>query len=83
MLSRIDWWPGPAPSITKGRVMCSDCRFHRPAPAGWQYDRCENPKADMGSVVRNDQTPKCCDMRDSSSQCGIVAHWFEPKTQGV
>lgn len=79
-LFRTGWWPGPAPTIAKDRVMCSDCKYHRSAMAGWQWDRCEHPDADMGGIVRNNETPKCCDMRNSSSQCGISARWFAKRT---
>ena len=78
-LVRDEWWPGLPPTIDKNRVMCSDCKFHRSAPAGWQWDRCDNPKADLGSVVRNDQVPTCADMRNSTDQCGPTAKWFVRK----
>lgn len=78
-LFRSDYWPGLGPTIEKGRKMCSDCKFHDPAPAGWTYDRCDHPDADYGSLVRNDQRAKCWDMRASRSQCGKSARWFEAK----
>lgn len=80
-LFRRDWWPGLAPTIDKGRVMCSACIYHSSAKAGWQWDRCEHPDADLGSVVRNDETPKCADMRQSDAQCGPRARWFEPSAK--
>ena len=40
-LFRRGWWPGLPPEIGK-RVICSDCKFHRAAPAGWQWDRCDH-----------------------------------------
>lgn len=76
---RRDWWPGIGPTIEKGRVMCSDCKYHSAAHAGWQWDRCYHPDADYGGIVRNDQQPTCADVRESSSQCGRVAKWFVPK----
>lgn len=76
-LVRSEDWPGVPPTIEKGRKMCSDCYYSSPAPAGWQYDRCNHPDADYGSIVRNDQQAKCCDMRDSESQCGRKAKWFK------
>jgi hypothetical protein len=79
-LFREGWWPGLPPTINPKRIMCSDCKFHRSAMAGWQWDRCENPKADLGSVVRNDQVPTCWSMRESADQCGPDAKWFERKT---
>ena len=75
---RIGYWPGPPPQIGK-RVMCSDCRYSSYAEAGWQWDRCHHPKADLGCIVRNDQVPKCYEIRNSSAQCGIKAKWFEPR----
>lgn len=80
-LFRMGWWPGPAPDISKDRIMCSDCRYHHPAFAGWQWDRCHHPSADMGSIIRNDETALCCDMRNSSAQCGLRARWFEAKKE--
>lgn len=82
-LFRRDWWPGLPPTIDK-RVMCSDCKFHSSAPAGWQYDRCKHPDADYGSYVRNSEPALCHDMRLSDAQCGKSAKWFvaeEPKPQ--
>lgn len=73
---RRGWWPGPPPNISPDRLMCSDCVYHRAALAGWQWDRCRHPKADLGSVVRNDQLPTCADVRDSSDQCGPKGKWF-------
>ncbi len=75
-LFRSGWWPG-LPPTQKKRVMCSDCKYHRAAMAGWQFDRCEHPDADMGSYVRNDQQPTCADVRLSSSQCGEAGRWFQ------
>lgn len=80
-LFRSDWWPGPKPNIGKGRIMCTQCKFHRTAHAGWQWDRCLHPEADYGSVVRND-TPKCYDMRMSSAQCGERGKWFVKRAPG-
>lgn len=74
-------WPGHPPTIEKGRVMCSDCRFHGAAMAGWTYDRCDHPDADLGSIVRNDQRPTCAEVRHSSAQCGYDARWFEAKKE--
>lgn len=79
-LVRDDYWPGHPPTIEKGRVMCSDCKYHSPAPAGWTYDRCDHPEADYGSIVRNDERAKCCDMRSSSAQCGAGGKWFVRKS---
>lgn len=78
---RAGWWPGLPPTVEKGRTMCSDCRFHSAAGAGWQWDRCRHPEADFGSVVRNDQAPTCADVRLSSAQCGESARWFESRTE--
>jgi hypothetical protein len=74
---RHGYWPGIGPTIAKDRVMCSDCKFHSAALAGWQWDRCRNPKADYGSIVRNDRAPTCWDIRDSTAQCGPRGEWFE------
>lgn len=82
-LFRRGWWPGPAPDISPNRKMCSDCVYHSSALAGWQWDRCHHPKADMGSVVRNDQDAKCCDIRDSELQCGKSAKWFTKRPDGA
>ena len=79
---RRDFWPGLPPTIKKDRVMCDQCAHHTGAVAGWQWDRCHHPLADMGSVVRNDQKAKCCDMRYSSDQCGESGKWFTPKSSG-
>lgn len=76
-LYRSGWWPGHKATIQKDRVMCSDCKHHTSAVAGWQYDRCRHPSADYGSIVRNDQAATCHDMRNSESQCGFAAKWFE------
>lgn len=76
-LVRSDEWPGVPPTIEKSRKMCSDCYYSSAAEAGWQYDRCHHPDADYGSIVRNDETPRCCDMRFSESQCGRKAKWFK------
>lgn len=76
---RTDWWPGLKPTVTKDRVMCSGCKHHREALAGWQWDRCCHPEADYGSVVRNDQKPTCADVRLSPSQCGSAGIWFTEK----
>ena len=78
-LFRSGWWPGHGPTIDRNRIMCSDCRWHNAAPAGWQYDRCRNPKADLGSIVRNDQIPTCHNIRHSDAQCGLAAVWFAAK----
>ena len=75
---RSGYWPGIEPTIATDRIMCSDCKYHSSALAGWQYDRCSHPKADYGSVVRNDQKPVCWEVRYSTSQCGERAKWFEP-----
>lgn len=77
-LFRSGWWPGLKPDISPKRVMCSDCAFHSAAMAGWQWDRCHHPDADLGSIVRNDQLPTCYDMRQSKAQCGASAKWFSP-----
>lgn len=76
-LFRGGYWPGPKPDISPDRKMCSDCLYSSAAHAGWQWDRCRHPKADYGSVVRNER-PKCHDMRLSSDQCGKSAKWFTP-----
>lgn len=76
---RSGYWPGIKPIIEPDRKMCSDCKYHYAASAGWQFDRCSHPKADLGSVVRNDQHPTCADVRLSSSQCGKSAVWHEKK----
>lgn len=68
----------PPPNINKDRIMCSSCKFHTEAMAGRYYDRCHHPKADLGSIIRNDESPQCIDMRSSSAQCGQSAKWFEP-----
>lgn len=78
-LFRSNDWPGLPPTIEKGRVMCSDCKYHSAAVAGWQYDRCTHPEADYGSVVRNDQQLKCTDARYSIAQCGESGKWFVRK----
>jgi hypothetical protein len=79
---RRDWWPGLKPDISPERKMCSDCIYHSAAMAGWQFDRCYNPDADLGSVVRNDQRPTCADIRNSEKQCGRSARWFKERPQG-
>lgn len=79
-LFRSESWRGLPPTIEKSRIMCSDCKYHRAAMAGWQYDRCEHPDADYGSVVRNDQSLRCADARSSSAQCGRSGKWFVKRT---
>lgn len=81
-LFRSDWWPGPLPNIFERRVMCWDCKYHKSAMAGWQWDRCEHPEADYGGVVRN-ETPTCADMRNSEAQCGSSGKWFVPQNYGI
>lgn len=78
-LFRSSYWPGHPPDITKARIMCSDCRYHSSAMAGWTYDRCHHPDADYGSIVRNDERLTCHDARYSEAQCGLEAKWFKAK----
>ena len=75
-LVRGDWWPGLPPTIAKGRVFCSDCKHRDGAGAGWQWDHCNHPKADYGSVVVRGRAT-CADMRASKKQCGFDAKFFE------
>lgn len=75
--------PNRSPESKSKRVMCSDCRYHSAAMAGWQWDRCSHPDADLGNIVRNDQKPTCEDIRNSWGQCGITAKWFEPTTSPI
>lgn len=77
-LFRTEWWPGVAPTIKKNRIMCSACKYHSSAPAGWQWDRCSHPEADFGGVVRNEGRTTCADIRNSSAQCGVAGKWFSP-----
>lgn len=78
-LFRRGWWPGVPPNVKKDRIMCSDCVYHHPAMAGWQWDRCYHPEADYGSVVRNDQNATCADARESTNQCEPDGKWFKRK----
>ena len=82
-LSRQGWWPGPPPDISPDRKMCSACVYSSAAIAGWQWDRCHHPKADNGGVVRDDETPRCADMRNSNRQCGLSAVWFVKRPKGA
>lgn len=79
-LYRLGWrFDEPPPDISPVRVMCSACAHHSAAMAGRWWDRCKSPNADLGSVVRNDETPTCIDMRKSERQCGLTARWFKPR----
>lgn len=72
---RLGYWPGLPPDTTPGRVMCNTCVHHSAASAGWKWDRCYHPNADLGSVVRNDQRPTCWEIRLSEDQCGPTGAW--------
>ena len=76
-------WSDSAPSTDPRRVMCSSCKYHDAAPAGWIFDRCHHPNADPGNVVRNDHLPMCRDVRSSTAQCGYRGKWFVQKESGT
>ena len=70
--------------------LCCDCKWHRSASFGPQYDRCQNPTMigeDDGfspsgleflNIVRGNE-PRCHQLRQSGRRCGKYASGFEAK----
>lgn len=70
---------------------CCDCRWYREAPAGPEYDRCENPQMvdqDDGdsrsgntfSNIRIGNNPRCYHLRRFFGACGVTGAYWESKT---